>query len=435
MRRQKGASFMPNRAGEVQEAAAAVGGRPQRFQAAGVSSQTAARPGGPGQASTSVPRGGLESIGKAFEDLRGMLDWAPDGVASGLVLGIAAALALAFHRAIVAGVRRLLRDRHPYLRLFLGRTRAHSRMVLLVLAIALAMPAAPLPPQIRSVLAHLLLLAVIILIAWAVIIAIGMASEIYLMRFRLDVADNLLARKHVTQIRILRRTLDTLVVVIATGAALMTFEPVRQYGVSLFASAGVAGLVVGLAARPMLTNLIAGVQIAMTQPIRIEDAVLVENEFGWVEEINATYVVIRLWDWRRLVVPLAHFIEKPFQNWTREGAAIIGSVMLYLDYTAPVERIRTRAKDFVTQSKLWNGQVFNVQVTEARSDTMELRILVSANSAGDAFDLRCEVREKLLDFLQREHPHALPRGRHEIANPDAVTLVPQERQKRGISAV
>jgi small-conductance mechanosensitive channel len=364
-----------------------------------------------------------------------MLDWAPDGVASGLVLGIAAALALVFHRAIVAGVRRLLRDRHPYLRLFLGRTRAHSRMVLLVLAIALAMPAAPLPPQIRSVLAHLLLLAVIILIAWAVIIAIGMASEIYLMRFRLDVADNLLARKHVTQIRILRRTLDTLVVVVATGAALMTFEPVRQYGVSLFASAGVAGLVVGLAARPMLTNLIAGVQIAMTQPIRIEDAVLVENEFGWVEEINATYVVIRLWDWRRLVVPLAHFIEKPFQNWTREGAAIIGSVMLYLDYTAPVERIRTRAKDFVTQSKLWNGQVFNVQVTEARSDTMELRILVSANSAGDAFDLRCEVREKLLDFLQREHPHALPRGRHEIANPDAVTLVPQERQKRGISAV
>jgi small-conductance mechanosensitive channel len=377
----------------------------------------------------------LELIGKAFEDLRGMLDWAPDGVASGLILGIAAALALVFHRAIVAGVRRLLRDRHPYLRLFLGRTRAHSRMVLLVLAIALAMPAAPLPPQIRSVLAHLLLLAVIILIAWAVIIAIGMASEIYLMRFRLDVADNLLARKHVTQIRILRRTLDTLVVVVATGAALMTFEPVRQYGVSLFASAGVAGLVVGLAARPMLTNLIAGVQIAMTQPIRIEDAVLVENEFGWVEEINATYVVIRLWDWRRLVVPLAHFIEKPFQNWTREGAAIIGSVMLYLDYTAPVERIRTRAKDFVTQSKLWNGQVFNVQVTEARSDTMELRILVSANSAGDAFDLRCEVREKLLDFLQREHPHALPRGRHEIANPDAVTLVPQERQKRGISAV
>jgi small-conductance mechanosensitive channel len=377
----------------------------------------------------------LEIVRKAFEDLRAMLAWAPDGVASGLVLGIAAALALAFHRAIVAGVRRLLRDRHPYLRLFLGRARGLSRMALLVLAIALAMPAAPLPPQIRSVLAHLLLLAVIILIAWAVIIAIGMASEIYLMRFRLDVADNLLARKHVTQIRILRRTLDTLVVVVATGAALMTFEPVRQYGVSLFASAGVAGLVAGLAARPMLTNLIAGVQIAMTQPIRIEDAVLVENEFGWVEEINATYVVIRLWDWRRLVVPLAHFIEKPFQNWTREGAAIIGSVMLYLDYTAPVERIRTRAKDFVTQSKLWNGQVFNVQVTEARSDTMELRILVSANSAGDAFDLRCEVREKLLDFLQREHPHALPRGRHEIANPDAVTLVPQERQKRGISAV
>ncbi|HEY0442157.1 MAG TPA: mechanosensitive ion channel domain-containing protein [Xanthobacteraceae bacterium] len=343
-----------------------------------------------------------------------MLDWAPDGVASGLILGIAAALALVFHRAIVAGVRRLLRDRHPYLRLFLGRTRGLSRMALLVLAVALAMPAAPLPAEVRSGLVHLLLLCVIALIAWGIIIAIGMASEIYLMRFRLDVTDNLLARKHVTQIRILRRTLDTLVVVVATGAALMTFEPVRQYGVSLFASAGVAGLVVGLAARPMLTNLIAGVQIAMTQPIRIEDAVLVENEFGWVEEINATYVVIRLWDWRRLVVPLAHFIEKPFQNWTRDDTAGIGGVMLQLDFSAPIERIRAKAEEIVRASPLWDGKVFNAQVTEFKERSIEVRVLVSARNAGVLWDLRCALREQLLAFLQQELPDALPRAREQV---------------------
>jgi small-conductance mechanosensitive channel len=248
------------------------------------------------------------------------------------------------------------------------------------------------------------------------------------MRFRLDAADNLLARKHVTQIGILRRTLVTLVVVITVAAALMTFEPVRQYGVSLFASAGVAGLVIGLAARPMLSNLIAGIQLAMTQPIRIGDAVLLENEFGTVEEITATYVVVRLWDWRRLIVPLAYFIEKPFQNWTREGGAILGSVHLHLDYSAPVDRIRARAKELVEQSKLWNGQVFNVQVTDTKPETMEVRVLVSADSSGQAGDLRAELREKLIAFLQQEHPGALPRRRLEIAGGGDGVPAPQQRE-------
>jgi small-conductance mechanosensitive channel len=197
------------------------------------------------------------------------------------------------------------------------------------------------------------------------------------------------------------------------GAALMTFDTVRQFGVSLLASAGVAGIVAGLAARPVLSNLMAGVQLAITQPIRLGDAVIVEGEFGDIEEITSTYVVVRVWDLRRLVVPLTYFIEKPFQNWTREGSAILGSVMLYLDYTAPVARIRAKAQEIVRASPLWNGQVCNVQVTDARPDTMELRVLVSANSAGDQGDLRAEIREKLIDFLQREHPLALPRRRNE----------------------
>jgi small-conductance mechanosensitive channel len=222
-------------------------------------------------------------------------------------------------------------------------------------------------------------------------------------------------------VRILNRAVHTLIIVVTLSAVLMTFEPVRQYGVSLFASAGVAGLVVGLAARPMLSNLIAGIQIATTQPIRLDDQVLVENESGRIEEITSTYVVIRLWDLRRLIVPLAYFIEKPFQNWTRESTDLIGSVFLHVDFTAPVEAIRAKLSEIVQASKLWDGKVVKLHVTDAKENSIELRALASARSAGDAFELRCEIREKLIAFLQTEHPTALPRARQE-------TLRPPDRQ-------
>src|SRR5262249_5223609 len=170
--------------------------------------------------------------------------------------------------------------------------------------------------------------------------------------------------------------------------------------------------------RPLLSNLLAGVQIAVTQPIRINDSVLIENEFGRIEEITSTYVVIRLWDRRTLIVPLAYFIEKPFQNWTRESSSLIGVVTLHVDYTVPVERLREKAIEIVKASPLWDGQLVKLQVVEARETTLELRVIVSARSAGDAFDLRCELREKLIDFLQREIPSALPRVRQEfVAGP------------------
>jgi small-conductance mechanosensitive channel len=183
--------------------------------------------------------------------------------------------------------------------------------------------------------------------------------------------------------------------------------------VTLFASAGVAGIIAGLASRPVLTNFLAGVQIAVAQPIRIDDAVIVENEWGNVEEITFTYVVVRLWDWRRMVVPLSYFIEKPFQNWTRIGGELIGTVLLYVDPTAPVQAIRERLNEIAAQSKLWNGKVVNLQVTDCSETAIQLRALVSANSASAVWDLRCEVREKLIDFLQREYPSALPRRRYE----------------------
>jgi small-conductance mechanosensitive channel len=199
------------------------------------------------------------------------------------------------------------------------------------------------------------------------------------------------------------------VVVLATTAtALMTIEAVRQYGVSLFASAGVAGLVVGFAARPVLANIIAGLQLAVTQPIRIGDQVIVENEFGEIEEITATYVVVRLWDWRRMVVPLSYFLETPFQNWTRDSTSIIGAVLLYVDFAAPIDAMRQELHRILRGTKLWDQQIANLQVTDASPQALQVRILVSARNSGEAFDLRCEVREKMMAFLRDHHAEAMP---------------------------
>jgi hypothetical protein len=237
-----------------------------------------------------------------------------------------------------------------------------------------------------------------------------------LRNFRIDAEDNLLARKHITQVRVMVRALDTIIILLTLGFALMTFDEVRQYGVSLFASAGIAGVIFGLAAQPVLSNLIAGVQLAITQPIRIEDAVTVQNEYGWIEEINATYVVIRLWDLRRLIVPLNYFMQQPFYNWTRSAIANIGNVVLYVDYTAPIERIRDKAIELVGQSKQPDAKLVNVQVINATPNAVELRILLTAASTGVTADLCAEIREKLIGFLQRECPQTLPRQRYEMTD-------------------
>jgi len=356
----------------------------------------------------------LEALQKAMTGLRDALAWAPDNIVGVLLLALAALIALSVHRTILRLLRRLLRDRHPYLRSFLTWTVGLTRVALIIFALFIVLPATPLDEETIAVLARILLLATIIVIGWAAIATVNMSAELYLLRFRLDTTDNVLARKHLTQVRVLTRTVNTLLVIVTVGAALMTFESVRQYGVSLFASAGVAGLVAGLAARPVLSNLIAGIQLAMTQPIRIDDGVLVENEYGRVEEITSTYVVIRLWDLRRLIVPLTYFIEKPFQNWTRESSSLIGAVLLHVDYMTPVERVREKLVEIVTASPLWDGNVVKLQVIEARENTLELRAIASARTSSDAFDLRCEIREKLIDWMQREIPAALPRTRQEV---------------------
>jgi small-conductance mechanosensitive channel len=352
--------------------------------------------------------------------LSGMLPSAADWAIAGALLVGAAIMALALHAAVLALVRRALGARRPFLRRVLGATKDPARLGLLLIALAIALPATPLAGDTQAVLARVLALATICLLGWIAAAVLHIAADLYLLRFRLDVADNLLARKHITQIQILVRVLDVVIVLVTAGFALMTFDAVRQFGVTLFASAGVAGIVAGLAARPVLSNFLAGVQLAVAQPIRIHDAVIVENESGNIEEITFSYVVVRLWDLRRMIVPLSYFIEKPFQNWTRLGSELIGSVFLYVDHTAPIEAIRGKLMEIVSQSTLWNGKVVNLQVSDCKETTIELRALVSADNAAAVWDLRCEVREKLVDFLQREYPSSLPRRRYEAAENTAV---------------
>ncbi|MGE4081087.1 MAG: mechanosensitive ion channel family protein [Reyranella sp.] len=351
------------------------------------------------------------TLDSVIDTLRQALDWMPGWAAAVVALSLAALAAVFLHGAVLRLLRRWLPSRHVFLHSLIGATARLIRLGLVVVAVSIVLPLVPLDRETRSIIAHGLLVAVIVLVGWAASVAITQASELYLRRVPVDLAADPLGRKHVTQIRILRRAALTLAIILTTAGALMTFESVKEYGVSLVASAGAAGLVVGLAARPLLTNLFAGIQIAITQPIRIGDALLVENEWGWVEEITGTYVVVKIWDWRRLLVPLSYFLEKPFQNWTRHSTDLIGTVLLWVDYTVPVARIRARLEEIVREARLWDGQVVNLQVVDSNERAIQLRALVSARNSGEAWDLRCEVREKLIAFLQESYPGALPRQR------------------------
>jgi small-conductance mechanosensitive channel len=222
---------------------------------------------------------------------------------------------------------------------------------------------------------------------------------------------------------------NVLIYIVTIATAMMAFDAVRQFGVSLFASAGVAGIAIGLAARPVLSNIIAGLQIAITQPIRIDDVVVVENELGNIEDIGGAFVVIRLWDLRRLVVPLSYFIEKPFQNYTRSEAALLAPVTFQLDPRVPVQAFRDKAVEVVRNAKLWDGKTLGVQVTEMKEENVEIRILASARNSSAAWDLRCDVREQMLTWLQDELPWCLPHRRQELirgAAPELPAPAPAE---------
>ena len=280
------------------------------------------------------------------------------------------------------------------------------RAILRVLAILLTLPFVPLPPIVLDPLHHAFGLGLIAAMAWLAIKMITVVEDVLTAQHAVDVADNLAARRIRTQVEVLRQIVVFLVILVTLAVMLMTFPSIRHLGESLFASAGLAALVAGLAARSTFSNLIAGVQIAFTQPIRLDDVVIVEGEWGWVEEIRTTYVVVRIWDLRRLIVPLSYFIEKPFQNWTRQTSDLLGTVFLYTDYTIPVEEVRQEFHRVLESSKLWDGKVWGLQVTNTSERTMELRALMSAPNGSVAFDLRCFVREKLIQFLQQKYPES-----------------------------
>jgi small-conductance mechanosensitive channel len=357
-----------------------------------------------------------------------LLSWLPTWLSASLILVLAAGAAYLIH---VFAWRVIRRARFAQRRLWdslIVRATYPARFALMLIALGIALPASGLPDATQGDMIEPLSALFILAIGWGCIEAVGLVSDLYLGRIGASY-ENALTRKHITQVRLLHRAGQILIGLIALGAAMMTLPGIRQYGVSLFASAGAAGIVVGLAARPLLSNLLAGIQIAITQPVKIEDSVVINGEWGWVEDITSTYLVVRIWDWRRLIVPLSWFLEQPFQNWTRESAAIIGGVHLFVDYRTPIDEVRKEVDRIVHASPLWDQNVVNVQVVEATANAIELRVLATAKDASKAWDLRCEIRERLIAFLRDKFPECLPRQRLHLSgdiDPGATEKPPRQ---------
>jgi small-conductance mechanosensitive channel len=293
-------------------------------------------------------------------------------------------------------------------------SRSPSRLIILLIIVSLALQLLNLSPTVIDLLRHIITLFFIGSVAWLIMKMSSILDDFILSQYRIDVTDNLKARKIRTQLQVFKRILMVVVGITALAAMLMTFEKVRQLGASILASAGIIGIIVGVAAQRTIATFLAGIQIAVTQPIRIDDVVIVENEWGRIEKITLTYVIVRIWDLRRLVLPITYFIEKPFQNWTRVTADILGTVFIYVDYTVPAQAVRDELHRILKSSTLWDGKVCGLQVTNTTEHTVELRALMSAADASKAWDLRCEVREKLVNFIQSNYPDGLPKVRAEI---------------------
>jgi small-conductance mechanosensitive channel len=338
---------------------------------------------------------------------------------SSAYIGIAILIGLTIHYLVFQLLRQvakrtaLVLDKSIY-----KHCRQPLRLIFPLIAIRISVPF--LPYDLSTDKMHGIGLAVslllIVAVAWLVIRILNVLEDFILDRYKIDVEDNLTARKIYTQMDIIRKIVVFVIGVITLAAVLMNFENFRQLGTSILASAGLAGLIIGLAAQRTIANVLAGFQIALTQPIRIDDVVIVENEWGRVEEITLTYVVVCIWDLRRLVLPISYFIEQPFQNWTRVSADILGTVMLYVDYTVPIGTIREELKKILKASEHWDGNVCRLHTTEAGERTVELRALMSARDSGTAWELRCEVREKLIEFVRDNYPDALPKFRAEVSD-------------------
>ncbi|MFH2137333.1 MAG: mechanosensitive ion channel domain-containing protein [Candidatus Omnitrophota bacterium] len=300
------------------------------------------------------------------------------------------------------------------LKVNLGLLKSPLRFLMPTLCIAGVIPLLRLTEKVKGGINQFIQILLISLFGWVAVRVIYIVRDSLLKRYDIDVQDNVHARSMHTQLQMLANVIVVGIVVLTVSFVLMSFSEVRHIGVSILASAGIIGIVVGFAAQKTLGNLIAGIQIAIAQPIRLDDVVIIENEWGWIEEITLTFAVVRIWDLRRLVVPISYFLEKPFQNWTRTSADLLGTVFIYTDYTVPVEKVRNELTRILENNSKWDKKVNVLQVTNATEKTVELRALMSAADSPTAWGLRCEVREKLLEFLQQHFPECLPRIRVEM---------------------
>jgi hypothetical protein len=347
--------------------------------------------------------------------------------------GVTAVVWLAY--LLVMALDEQLKKKMPpgesFLRSLIAHCRTPLRLFVTLILVRMMLPLLEGFPYLLHLLGNALAILLIASVAWLMIRATLVLEDFIISFYKMDVKDNLLARRVQTQVRFLRRVIAAVVIVLAGASILMLFEKVRQLGAGILTSAGIMGVVVGFAAQRSIANLLVGLQIAITQPMRIDDVVIVEDEWGRIEEITSTYAVVRLWDLRRLIVPLTYFTEKPFQNWTRTSAEILGTVFIYTDYTIPIGDLRGELLRILEKSKHWDGRVWGLQVTNATERTMEVRALMSAPDASMAWDLRCEVREGLITFVQCNFPESLPRTRAEIVSDKRKEGVSTSRTRRG----
>lgn len=358
--------------------------------------------------------------GNRIQQMVNINEWS-DAAFSSLALTAAVLIGLLAYVIIFKVLLRLVERQDTAILLTLVRRwRKPAKVLLPLLAVLLALPSLQFPEKLTAFLQHLSGLGLIASVAWLLSATIYGLQELVLQRYDVTASDNLTARAVSTQVNVLIKIAMVLIFIIAGATMLMTFDKVRQVGMSMLASAGIAGIIIGFAAQRSLATLIAGIQIAITQPIRLDDVVIVEGEWGRIEEITLTYVVVCIWDLRRLVLPITYFLEKPFQNWTRVSADLLGTVTLHCDYRVPVAAVRTELQSILEGSNLWDGKASGLVVVDATDKTVVLRAMVSAKNSGDAWDLRCHVREKLVEFLQREYPDCLPRVRAELEAPSNV---------------
>lgn len=343
-------------------------------------------------------------------------DWSVLPASIMLILILGAGAGLVVHGLATRLLLRLVRETDSQTDdIILQRLIVPTRWIFIAVGMSIAINGAPVDAKTALLLRRIAGLVVPLLLGWLALSALRATRDVVNARSDITAADNLAARRRRTRIGILARIGTFVIIFVTLCLMLLSIPAIRTVGVTLMASAGLIGLAVGAAAQPALKNIIAGIQMAFSEPIRIDDVVIIEGEWGRIEDIRLTYVVVKIWDERRLIVPISKFLDDAFQNWTRESSQLLGTAFLYVDPVADVPALRGQLETVVRRHPKWDGRVVGLQVTDVRPDVLELRALVSAADAGQAFDLRCDVREAMMAFIADQMPEALPRRRAELS--------------------